>query len=259
MVVSQEIDPRVRALLDAEANRTEINRIDPNGELTEEEAYRLQFQFCDYKVSQGDTVIGMKTGLTSRAKQQTMGIHQPILGVILDSMAIPEGTIVDTGKLIHPRAEPEVAFLIGRDLSGPVTAAQVAAACESVFPAIEILDSRFENFKFGLGDVIADNTSASGVVFGSVSRRPTDIDLRLAGFVYTKNGEIEATATGAAILGNPWEALAWLARRSESLGRPLRAGHLVLAGSPVDAVFVHPGDSVRIEIAGLGSLTVNFG
>src|SRR5918999_3883785 len=115
------------------------------------------------------------------------------------------------------------------------------------FPAGEIIDSRFANFRFGLGDVIADNTSAARVIFGSHSLRPGEVDLRLLGMVYSKNGLIESTAAGAAVLGNPWEALAWLARRASELERPLKAGQMVLAGALADAVFVRPGDNVRVE------------
>jgi len=258
MIAGQELDARVRTLIDAVDQRREIDRIDPEGRLSEEEAYRLQFQGVDYRIAAGDSVIGLKTGLTSRAKQDTMGVRQPILGHILASSVVPEGASVVCGELIHPRAEPEIAFVLDRGLEGPVTAAQACRATALVMPAVEIIDSRFLNFRFGLGDVIADNTSASRVIFGSVSIRPTDADLRLLGMVYSKNGEVVSTAAGAAVLGNPWEALAWLARRASELGRPLQAGQMVLAGALADAVFVNPGDSVRVEFALMGSLSVSF-
>ncbi|HLF71585.1 MAG TPA: fumarylacetoacetate hydrolase family protein [Dehalococcoidia bacterium] len=258
MATNIELDPRVRVLLDAEAQRREVDRIDPDGALSEDEAYALQFQAIDFKVAQGDRVVGLKTGLTSKAKQATMGVHQPILGHLLASTVVPEGTPVDCAALIHPRAEPELAFRLAKDLAGDVTAEQAMAAAESVFPAVEIIDSRFLNFRFGLADVIVDNTSASRVIFGGASAKPGDLDLRLIGMVYTKNGEIESTAAGAAILGDPWEALAWLARRASELGRPLRAGQLVLAGALADAVFVNPGDRVLVEFDHLGALEVRF-
>jgi 2-oxo-3-hexenedioate decarboxylase len=187
-----------------------------------------------------------------------MGVDKPIFGHIMASSVVPEGEPVVCGDLIHPRAEPEIAFLLERDLAGPVTAAQACHATALVFPAVEIIDSRFLNFRFGFTDVIADNTSASRVIFGSNSIRPTDADLRLIGMVYSKNGNVESTAAGAAVLNNPWEALAWLARRASALGRPLKAGQMVLAGALADALFVAPGDDVRLEFAGLGSLVVNF-
>jgi 2-oxo-3-hexenedioate decarboxylase len=258
MTTGEKLDPRIETLLAAEAERREVDRIDPEGALSEDEAYRLQFQAIDHRVAGGDAVIGLKTGLTSRAKQETMGVRQPIFGHILASTVIPEGAPVRCAELIHPRAEPELAFLLDQDLAGPVTAAQACNATALVFPAVEIIDSRFANFRFGMGDVIADNTSAARVIFGSISLLPTDADLRLMGMIYTKNGIIESTAAGAAILGNPWEALAWLARRAWELGRPLKAGQMVLAGALADAVFVNPGDNVRVEFAQLGGLTVSF-
>jgi 2-oxo-3-hexenedioate decarboxylase len=258
MTTREQLDPRVAALLAAESGRSEIGRIDPDAQLSEDDAYRLQFQAIDHKVAQGDCVIGLKTGLTSRAKQETMGVHQPIFGHILASTVVPEGVPIDCAGLIHPRAEPELAFLLKSDLAGPVTAAQACNATALVFPAVEIIDSRFANFRFGLSDVIADNTSAARVIFGSISLLPTALDLRLIGMVYSKNGNVESTAAGAAILGNPWEALAWLARRASQLGRPLQAGHMVLAGALADAVFVNPGDNVRVEFAQLGALSVSF-
>src|SRR5690606_15853355 len=123
MTASRELDPRIEALLRAEQDRVEIDRIDPEGALTEDEAYALQFQLIDRRVSLGDSVVGLKTGLTSQAKQKTMGVHQPIFGHILASSVIPEGEPVRCGELIHPRAEPELAFLLDDDLEGPVTAA----------------------------------------------------------------------------------------------------------------------------------------
>ncbi|HLG12761.1 MAG TPA: fumarylacetoacetate hydrolase family protein [Dehalococcoidia bacterium] len=258
MTAAPKLDPRVATLLAAEAERREIERIDPDSKLSEDDAYRLQFEAVAAKVARGDSVIGLKTGLTSQAKQLTMGVHQPIFGHLLASTVVPEGEPVRCAELIHPRAEPELAFLMADDLGGYVTAAQACAATALVFPAVEIIDSRFANFRFGLTDVIADNTSAARVIFGSNGMGPMDVDLRLIGMVYTKNGNVESTAAGAAILGNPWEALAWLARRAAQLGRPLQAGDMVLAGALADAVFVNPGDNVRVEFAGLGGLNVAF-
>lgn len=258
MTVSEKLDARVRLLLDAAANRKEVERIDPKSELSEDEAYALQFQLVDARVAAGDQVVGLKTGLTSKAKQVTMGVARPIFGHILASSVVPEGEPVRFDELIHPRAEPEIAFLLERDLAGPVTAAQACNATALVFPAIEIIDSRYLNFRFGFTDVIADNTSAARVIFGSRSLRPTDADLRLIGMVYSKNGVVASTAAGAAVLDSPWEALAWLARRASQLGRPLKAGQMVLAGALADAVFVTPGDSVRVEFAQMGSLNVSF-
>lgn len=252
------LDPRTAILLAAERDRREVDRIDPQGAVGEDEAYRLQFEAIGEKLARGETIVGLKTGLTSKAKQQTMGVLQPILGHLLASTVIQNGGTVDTAPLIHPRAEPEIAFRLGRDLDGPTTLVQARAAAATVMPALEIIDSRFKDFKFGLADVIADNTSAARVVLGPETPVDPARDLRLAGMVYSHNGEVVATAAGAAILGDPWAALAWLATRAAELGRPLRRGQLVLAGALTDAIFVSPGDTVRVEFEGLGTLDAKF-
>ncbi|MGE3302277.1 MAG: 2-keto-4-pentenoate hydratase [Hyphomonadaceae bacterium] len=251
------MDSRTAYLLAAERERREVDRIDPEGKVSEDEAYRLQFEAIADKLAKGDKIVGLKTGLTSKAKQQTMGVLQPIMGHLLASTVVPNGGTVECAPLIHPRAEPEIAFRLGKDLTGAATIAQARAAVATVMPALEIIDSRYKNFKFGLADVIADNTSASRVVLGPETPMG-DYDLRLVGMVYSKNGEPVATASGAAILGDPWEALTWLAKRAAELDRPLKAGHVVLAGALTDAIFVNPGDSVRVEFDRLGVLDARF-
>ena len=245
-------------LLAAQANGTAIDRIDPDARLSEDEAYQVQFALVEAKLRQGDSVIGLKTGLTSVAKQQAMGVAQPVLGHLLASSLVQEGEPVSVAGLIHPRAEPELAFVLGRDIEAPVNAVGAREAVESVLPGIEIIDSRFRDFRFGLTDVIADNTSAARVAFGNIRLRPDEIDARLVGMVFSKNGAVESTAAGAALMGDPYEALAWLAGRACQLGRPLRAGQFVLAGALADAVPIAAGDSVTLEFDRLGTLSLRF-
>jgi len=252
------LDPRTQILLAAEREQREVDRIDPQGLVGEDEAYRLQFEGIDEKLRGGETIVGLKTGLTSKAKQQTMGVLQPILGHLLASGLVAHGEMVQTATLIHPRAEPELAFRLARDLDGPTDIAQARAATATVAPALEIIDSRFRDFKFGLADVIADNTSAARAVIGPETPVSSDLDLRLIGMIYSHNGQVVATAAGAAILGDPWAALAWLATRAAALGRPLRAGQLVLAGALTDAIFISPGDTVRVEFDRLPPLDARF-
>lgn len=256
--MSAALDRRVALLLAAERERREVDRIDPEGTVGEEEAYRLQFAGVAEKLAQGESIVGFKTGLTSRAKQRTMGVSQPILGHMFASAIVANGATVETGPLIHPRAEPEIAFRLARDLPGTTDVAAAQAATATVMPALEIIDSRYRDFKFGLADVIADNTSAARAILGPETPVATAGELRLVGMAYSKNGEVIATAAGAAILGDPWEALAWLATRAAALGRPLRAGHVVLAGALTDAAFIAPGDVVRVEFDRLGTLDARF-
>lgn len=252
------LDPRVEGLLAAQAERREVDRIDPEGRLDEAEAYRLQFQGVDRRIAQGERIVGLKTGLTSRAKQETMGVRQPILGHMFASSVVPAGGSIACAELIHPRAEPEIAFRLVEDLPAGAGLSRMRAAAPLALPAIEVVDSRFRDFKFGFADVVADNTSASRVVFGEPVPVAADADLRLVGMNYLVNGEIVATAAGAAILGDPWEALAWLAKRASELGRPLTAGQTVLAGALSDAFAVKPGDAVEVRFDRLGSVGVRF-
>ena len=158
--------------------------------------------------------------------------------------------------LIQPRVEPEIAFILGTDLSGPVTVSHVLEATERVVPALDVLDSRFEGYGFTLPDVIADNGSAARYTLGGPGAPVAGIDLRLVGCVLEKNGEVVATAAGAAVLGHPAAAVAWFAGQLASRGQTLPAGTTVLAGSLTAAVAVGPGDVVRATLDRIGTVEV---
>ncbi|WP_428837664.1 2-keto-4-pentenoate hydratase [Streptomyces olivaceiscleroticus] len=199
-------------------------------------------------------LAGWKLGVTSRAKQAQVGLTDPIYGFLAAAGAIDLGERLDTSRLIHPRCEPEIVFTLGRDLAGPhVTAADVLAASSSVAVGIEVLDSRYADYRFAMTDVVADNTSAARYVVGTPVS-PQGIDLRLVGVVLEKNGTVVATASGAAALGHPAAAVAWLVRRLSTQGEGLRAGEVVLSGGLTLAVPVAPGDVVTASIDRLGSL-----
>jgi 2-oxo-3-hexenedioate decarboxylase len=199
-------------------------------------------------------LAGWKLGVTSRAKQAQGGIHEPIRGFLASVNALDLGEPLASGELIQPRAEPEIVFVMGRDLSGPaVTAADVLAATDSVAAGIEILDSRFLDYRFTMPDVIADNTSAGRFVVGAPVP-PHGIDLRLAGVVLEHNGEVVGTAAGAAALGHPAAAVAWLVRSLAAAGEGLRAGQVVLSGGLTAAVPLRPRDVVVASIDRLGSV-----
>ena len=201
---------------------------------------------------QAGPLAGWKLGVTSRAKQAQAGIHEPVRGFLARANALDLGEPLVAGELIQPRAEPEIVFILGRDLSGPaVTAADVLAATAGVATGIEILDSRYRDYRFTMPDVIADNTSAGRFVVGAPVP-PDGIDLRLAGVVLEHDGEVAATAAGAAALGHPAAAVAWLARSLAAAGEGLRAGQVVLSGGLTAAVPVRPGDVVVASIDRLG-------
>ena len=205
---------------------------------------------------QAGPLAGWKLGVTSRAKQAQVGVHEPVRGFLARANALDLGEPLVTGELIQPRAEPEIVFILGRDLAGPsVTAADVLAATAGVATGLEILDSRFADYRFTMPDVIADNTSAGRFVVGAPVP-PDGIDLRLAGVVLEHNGDVVATAAGAAALGHPAAAVAWLVRSlaAEGEGLGLAAGQVVLSGGLTAAVPVRAGDVVVATIDRLGSI-----
>jgi 2-keto-4-pentenoate hydratase len=213
-------------------------------------AYRVQREL---RAAAGPTA-GWKLGVTSRAKQAQVGLTDPIYGFLAATAGVDLGERLDTSQLIHPRCEPEIVFTLGRDLDGPhVTAAEVIAASAGVAVGIEVLDSRYADYRFTMADVVADNTSAARYVVGEPVS-PQGIDLRMVGVVLEKNGTIVATASGAAALGHPAAAVAWLARQLSAMGESLRAGEIVFSGGLTAAVPVDPGDVVTVSIDRLGSL-----
>ncbi|MHA6793680.1 2-keto-4-pentenoate hydratase [Pseudonocardia bannensis] len=199
-------------------------------------------------------LVGWKLGVTSRAKQAQVGVSAPVFGFLAGANALDLGEPLVTGELIQPRCEPEIVFILGRDLAGPhVTAADVVAASSGVAVGIEVLDSRYRDYRFTMADVVADNTSAGRFVVGNPVP-PAGIDLRLIGVVLEKNGKVVATASGAASLGHPAAAVAWMVRTMAADGEGLRAGDVVLSGGLTAAVPVAPGDVVVASIDRLGTV-----
>lgn len=198
--------------------------------------------------------VGWKLGVTSRAKQQQVGVDAPIRGYLAAEHVLDIGEPLVTGTRIQPRCEPEVVLVMGRDLAGPaVTATQVLAATEAVAVGIEVLDSRYRNYTFTMPDVVADDASASGFVVGAPVPL-AGIDLRLVGVVLEHNGRVVGTASGAASLGHPAAAVAWLVRALAADGAGLHAGDVILSGGLTAAVGVAAGDVVTATIDRLGSL-----
>ena len=217
--------------------------------------YEVQDAVVQARVDAGAVVVGAKLGLTSEAKQRQMNVSEPLYGWLTDDMQLDTGQTLVCSDYIQPRCEPEIAFLLGADLAGPhVLAAHVLAATALVFPAIDVLDSRFAGYKFTGSDVIADNSSCAGFVFGGQGVDPTGIDLRLVGCAFEKNGVLLGTAAGAAVLGHPAASVAWMVRRMAERGQGLKAGMVVMAGALTEAVAVAPGDTVVARFDRLGSV-----
>jgi 2-keto-4-pentenoate hydratase len=243
-----------RRLADAITTRTAIS---PDAdELTVSRAYELQDELISLL---GRAPVAAKLGLTSVAKQQQMNVDEPAYGWLLQGSHVEVGNELACGELIQPRVEPEIAFLMGRDLEGPdVTATDVLRATEAVLPAIDVLDSRYAGYRFTLPAVVADNISSARYAVGNPVPL-SQIDLRLVGCVFEVDGRLVATAAGAAILDHPAAAVAWFVRALALRGRRLEAGTLVLAGAMTAAVPVSPGQVVRATIDRIGSVELRCG
>ena len=226
-------------------------------DLTVDAAYAVQEEVVSRMVGNGEEVTALKLGLTSRAKQEQMNVSEPLFGWMTGAMALDVGEPLRRDELIQPRAEPEIGFVLGEDLSGAsVTVADVLAATAYVAPAIDILDSRFTGYSFTLADVAADNSSAGKYLLGGRLTSPVGIDLDRIGCAFWRNGYLVATASGAASLGHPAAAIAWAVRKLASRGQGLSRGQLVLSGALTAAVPMEPGDHVVLELDRLGSLSL---
>jgi len=257
---SSQVSAIAKRLLDAEDRRAPIPPLTAEfPELAVEDAYAIQLAVLEVKKSRGEVVYGRKAGLTSQAIQKLFGVNEPDFGHLLASMMVESGAAIPASEVIQAKAEPEIAFVLDRDLRGPgVTALDVVGATRYVVPVLEIIDSRIADWKIKLGDTIADNASCGKVVIGGPAQPIGNIDLRLVGVVLEKNGEVIATGAGAAALGNPAIAVAWLANKLATFDQALRKGELILPGSLTSAFDARPGDHVRATFDRLGAVSVRF-
>ncbi len=239
----------------------------PITKLTEEfpemsmfDGYAIQLALRQRRLArEGVRSVGWKAGLTSKAKMLQMGVYEPSVGFLTSDMARPENAEICTDTLCHPRVECEVAFVLKQALEGPdLSIDDVLAATDFVLPAVEIIDSRYANFKFDLPSVLADNSSSALFVAGGRARRPSDIDLRTLGVVLEKNGEIMGMGASAAVLGHPAAAVARVVKILHSLGESLPAGSFVMSGAITEAIPVVAGDHVAARFQELGSVSMRF-
>jgi len=223
-------------------------------------AYAVQDETLRRRLDRGETLIGIKLGLTSRAKQRRMGIEVPLVAWLTDAMLLPAGEPVPQSALVHPRIEPEIVFVMGRRLAGPgVSAAQALAAVATVHGGAEVIDSRYRDFKFTLPDVVADNASSGAFVTGPIGLPPAALDLAMEAVLLEVDGQIVDSATGAAVQGHPAEALALAVNDLGRRGLAVEAGWLVLTGGMTDAVFAPPGATVACHFTHLGSVFITGG
>jgi 2-oxo-3-hexenedioate decarboxylase len=243
----------------AQRNAADIVKLtDGQPDMDVEDGYAVQAELARRWQAEGRRLTGYKGGLTSKAKMVQMGLDTPVFGVLMGDTCVPDGDVVDMSQLIHPKVEAEIAFVMSHELEGDVSIHQVLAATEFVLPAIEVIDSRFKDFKFDVQSVIADNTSAARYVVGGSPRKPDGLDLRLLGVVMERNGELVGTAAGAAVMGHPAASVVALVRWLADAGQALPTGSLVMTGGVTEAVAVQSGDHVTARVQNLGTVGVRF-
>lgn len=241
----------------AELQTYEITKVtDQYPEMDYEDAFDVQWEIRRRKEARGNKVVGMKMGLTSWAKMAQMGVEKPCYGFLADYFSVPDGGDIKADELIHPKIEAELAFVTKEELKGPgIHIGDVLKATELVMPAVEVIDSRYKDFKFDLISVIADNSSSSRFITGGVAKPVSELDLKTLGVVMSINGEVVQTGAGAAVLGHPAASVAMLANMLAERGESLPAGSFVMIGAITAAVAIEKGDSFTVQFDGLGTIS----
>ncbi len=229
-------------------------------ELGIDEAYRISLSFLERRLAEGEHVVGKKIGVTSKAVQEMLDVHQPDFGFLTDRMEVADGgELIIAADLIQPRAEAEIALILACDLSGPgVTAEDVLAATDAIMPCFEIVDSRIDNWDIGIVDTVADNASCGKFVLGKSRIRPDGIDLAALHCRVRKNGAPLSEGYGSAVQGSPLASVAWLANTLGRYGVTLNAGDVILSGSLVPLEPARAGDFFEMDIEGIGNASVRF-
>jgi 2-keto-4-pentenoate hydratase len=258
-MADEEAVRRARALYEARAKRVPIAPFtDADPTLGMDDGYNVQREFIKLLVADGDSVIGYKAGLTSAAMQDMFGVSTPDYGPVMASTIRADGATVSLGAFIAPKVEAEIVFRLAAPLVGPgVTVGQARAAIGEVIAGLEIVDSRIENWRIRLADTIADLASNGAAVLGHPVTPTPDLDYRLVGMIFSRNGELVATSAGAAALGDPVAVVAWLANVLGEHGITLEAGQTILTGALHAAVPLSPGDTFTAEFDHLGSITLH--
>jgi 2-keto-4-pentenoate hydratase len=248
------------ALYDARRTLVPIPPLtDTDPGLTMADGYLVQQGVVRRYLEDGDRVVGYKLGLTSKPMQSMLGVDSPDFAPVMASHVNVDGSAIGTAAFIAPRLEAEIAVVLGEELTGPdCTSLDVVRAVEGVVASIELVDSRVADWRIKLPDTVADMASSGAIVIGGRTTPVADVDLRLLGMVFTRDGEVIATGAGAAALGNPAAAVAWLVRTLHTLGASLPAGSIVMTGALHAAVPVAAGETYRAEFDRLGSVTVRI-
>lgn len=263
MLSQDKIQGFADELYDALRNQQMIDPLsDREPEMTIEDAYQVSSQLLQKRIDiDGEKVIGKKIGVTSKAVMNMLGVDQPDFGYLTDAMVVEEGQPLSiTDKMIQPRAEGEIAFVLKKDLIGPgITASDVLQATDFIVPCFEIVDSRIRDWKIKIQDTVSDNASCGYFLLGQDAVSPRSLDLSTCGMVLELNGQLASTGAGAAALGSsPVSCVVWLANTLGRLGTPLKAGEVILSGSLVPLQPVKAGDYMSVSIGGIGRCAVRF-
>jgi 2-oxo-3-hexenedioate decarboxylase len=243
----------------AELEARDVLKItDDHPQMDWEDAYAIQDAIRARKEARGNKTVGLKAGLTSFAKMKQMGVDVPCFGFVSDYMSRPDGGEIKMSELIHPKVEAEICVVTKAPLKGPGCHVGAVMAAIDLLPAVEIIDSRYRDFKFDLKSVVADNTSASRFVIGGRSRNVEELDLRTLGVVLEKNGQVVAMAAGAAVLGHPAAAIAMMANHLGARGQEIPAGTFIMTGGVTEAIPVAAGDNILVRFQDLGSVSMRF-
>lgn len=261
----QEIETAAQDLLTAEETGTQIGLLSlRHPGMTMDDAYAIQSAQIRQKLAAGRDIIGWKIGLTSKVMQAALKIDTPDSGVLYDDMLFDSGATVPAGRFIQPRVEAEIAFVMKAPLEGKVTREEVLAATDHVAPALEILDTRILRADPATGtpriitDTISDNAANAGIVLGPDRHDPAEVDLRWTGAIVRKDGEVELTGLGAAVLDDPVMGLVWLARRMHQYGQRIEAGQIILSGSFIAPLECPPGTEIDADFGPFGAVRIGF-
>jgi|SRR5690625_359047 len=248
----------IAELLDnAAKNASPVEQLSKKTQFSLEEAYQIQRLSIDRRISRGEKIVGFKLGFTSYAKMKQMGVHDLIWGILTDEMTIQSGETVDLDRWIHPRAEPEIAFRVKKEINRPIQLDEISEYIDQMAPAIEIIDSRYENFKFSLEDVVADNCSSTGYVIGNWKDLEFDkisdlsINLKI-------NEKVVEEGKSSAILDNPFQTIVELSRLASEAGLTIKKDHIILAGAATAAVYLKKENTIESELEGFGRVDFNI-
>jgi 2-oxo-3-hexenedioate decarboxylase len=233
----------------AAKNASAISQLSSASSFSVDESYEIQRLAIDRRIDRGEKLIGLKMGFTSEAKMKQMGVHDMIWGRLTDAMMVDDK--FNLSAHIHPRAEPEICFRVNRDINTELTIEECKQAVDAVAPAIEVIDSRYENFKFSLEDVIADNCSSAGIILGEWLS--SNLPLGDLGMSLEIDGEVVEKGNSKAILGDPWKSMAAATRLAAQYNQPIAAGSIIMAGASTPAVFLKANQRVKLTVDTLGT------